>query len=188
MKSKTIPLLIVLTLALGIAFMIWSAQDNVPADEPLELSEVEALAQWTRYQNSELAFSFAYPETMYLSEDGGDTILLSVSVLSPDDPQRASDIGLFSSFTIRLLQEDSIDAYVQTIEQDSLTEQFISSDIKLDDGTIAPAISYGNAFGVRIHESFVNVGNGEIITIRFVEGTEYTDIFFEMLHSFELVQ
>lgn len=189
MKSKMILPLIVLIMALGIAaFMVWSTQGDVSTDESPNIAEVEVSAQWTRYQNSEPSFAFAYPETMYLSKDGGDAVLLSVSGLSPDDPRRASDIGLFSSFNIRVLQEASIDSYVQTIEKDPLTEQFTSSNIELNNGAIVPTISYRNAFGARVHESFVNTGNGKIVTIWFVGDTEYTDTFFDILRSFELAQ
>lgn len=139
---------------------------------------------WMQYENKTPDFSFLYPESVYLYKNDG-TAFVSLSALGPDDSRRASDIGLLSTLVVRSFEEDNIKTYIQTVEQDQFTEHFTSSEVTLDNGVTIPTIAYNNAFGVRTQESFIDIGGGNVLFISFAKDTMYSDMFFEILQSFE---
>lgn len=177
MKNNIIILTIIGILILGVAALIkWGSFGEKDTMEP-------TTASLTQYQNETPHFSFSHPESMLVSENDGNA-LVSVSALSPDDPRRASDIGLMSTLNVRQFEGDSVEAYIQKIAQDQFTEQFIFSDITLDNGVSVPSIIYTNAFGARVQESFIEVDSNNILVLHFVADTDYSADFEKILRSF----
>lgn len=173
-------LIVAILAVVAFVFIEWGGYfDN----QTNKTKQSETPAGLIRYENENTGFSFLYPDTMHLSE-GDNVMLVSVSALSPGDPQRASDIGLFSTMNVRLFEGD-VTVYIETVRQNAFTEQFVFSDMNMDSGATIPSIAYNNAFGARVRECFIDTGDGTVLLVSFVEDTPYADTFLKILHSFE---
>ncbi len=180
MKNNIIILSIIIILILGaIALVSWNFNSKKNTE-----AQSNTHSSWIQYKNKTHNFSFLYPESMHINENDG-TAFVSVSVLSPDNSQNASDIGLLAKFTVYPVEGGNIEAYIQTINQSQFTEQFTFSEIILDNGVAIITITYNDAFGVHIQKSFIDIDGGDDLSISFVRDTKYSDTFFEILRSFD---
>lgn len=179
MKGNRILVLVVLILAASaVVFIGWNRYFDSQTNQS---QQAEIAEGWTQYENKRFGFSFSYPDDWYLHDVENDYTLVSVSPVSPDDPRRASDIGLHTSFNTKLLQEESIEAHVQTITDNPYIEDFTSSEITLDNGAVVPFISYGSPSGARWHESFITLSDSAILRVWFSPSEE---TYMQTLRSF----
>ena len=106
MNRNILLILTLFILAVGAVVFIWWSGPN---DEEINVPQ-NTMQSWMRYEDETLGFSFLYPDDWYLYNEESDYALVSVSSMSPDDPRRPSGASLISSFTVRLLQEENIEA------------------------------------------------------------------------------
>lgn len=172
-------------LAIGATvFVWWNGGVDTNTDEPAQThtSEASAMESWVRYESEVYDFSFAYPNDWYLNDDEGGYALVSVSPMSPDDPRRPSSASLYSTFFVGLFEEESVTSHIQTITDNPYNEGVVSSEIVLDSGVTVPFVTYGNAYGARVNESFITLHDDTILRVWFGGPQE---ICLEILRSFE---
>ena len=174
-------LLLVLLIA---GFFVFQPTGTTPENPDVvassDVSDTTATRGWERYEDTERGFSFAYPSDWYVFDEG-DYALLSVSPIGPDDPRRPSGISLASSFTVGLLQEESIEAHIQNVADVPHNDNFTASEITLDTGETVTFLSYGTPYGSAMNESFITLNNGAVLHIWF-SSTDET--YMQILRSF----
>lgn len=167
-KRLTISALLLVLLIAG--FFVFQHQgttsENPDTAASGDISDSTEPDGWERYEDAERGFSFAYPSDWYVFDEG-KYALLSVSPIGPDDPRRPSGMSLASSFTVGLLQEESIEAHIQNVADVPHNDNVTASEITLDTGETVTFLSYGTPYGSAMNESFIALNNGAVLHIWF---------------------
>lgn len=180
MKGNRIFILVVFILAVGaVVFVGWNGYFDPQTNQSPQTEIAEGL---TQYENERFGFSFSYPDDWYLYNEESDYALVSISPMGPNDPRRPSGASLLSTFNVGLLQEESIEAYLQPIKENPIFEQFTTSEIELDNGMVVSLISYFHPIGTDRIESFIELSDGNILRVWFSSSEE---MYMQILRSFE---
>jgi hypothetical protein len=175
--------IIILIIFLIVCTTVFILKDKIFNTQANQISQTEIKESWKEYRNEKIGFSFSYPADWYTHNENSNYALISVSPIGPDDKRLASDVGLITSFDVKILSEKSIEDHIKPFKNNPLFQPFTTSNIELDNGVIIPTISYFNPIGTDRIEAFVKLDNGDILQI--AHSIPVDETYMKILRSFQ---